>query len=464
MKQGIGKHFISRLSEIVLATDLFDLKGARRFFIKWTRIAAIAVRESYRNKVSLRAASLTYVTLVSIVPVFAFAFSIGKGLGFSDKLKNFLISKAAASTALSAGHETGGVSFALEKIFNYIEKTNFETLGVVGVVMLVYLVIQLLGNIETTFNDIWGVTVQRSIRRKFTDYISVVVIFPFFVLVAATGTAVLASHTFSGLLYAKGTAGVLIRFIIGYASYVFLWLAFFALYMFMPNTRVKVGSAVIGGIIGGTLWQVIQWLYFHFQIGIAKYNVIYSTMASLPVFLVWLYMSWEILLFGAEITFAHQTVRTYRFAEMGEKLWKKASEIFGLSLVVLIAKNFLEGNKPLGIKHLSDALGVKPAVIKPILDSLKKNDIIVDATGTGAAYLLTVAPDKLSPIQVIDAVSGGSEPDVPVNRIQPEVYRFYTGMNRRVQEVYRDYTIAGLLNREEEPRSADEENGRGGRI
>ncbi len=448
MKQGRGRHFIDRLSEVFLVKDLVDLKGIRHFSIKWTRIFAITTREFFRNKISLRAASLTYVTLVSIVPVFAFAFSIGKGLGFSDKLKNFLISKVAASTSLKSGNEAGGVSFALEKVFNYIEKTNFETLGVIGVVMLVYLVIQLLGNIETAFNDIWGVTVQRTIRRKFTDYISVVVIFPFFVLVAATGTAALASHSFTDLLYAKGNIGLLIKVIISYSSYIFLWLAFFALYMFMPNTRVKAPSALIGGVIGGTSWEIIQWVYFHFQIGIANYNVIYSTMASLPIFLVWLYMSWEILLFGAELSFAHQMVGTYRFFDAGQKLRRKTSEIIALSLVVMIAKNFLEGKKPLGIKALSDALGVKPGMIKPLLDTLREKEIVYAASGSDAAFLLAVAPDKLSPLQVIDAVSGDTGSDIQAVRFQPEVYRFYTEMNDTLHTAYQERTIAGLLHHE----------------
>ena len=445
MKEGIGRHSLDKLVEYFFGKELVDIKGLRRFWIKWTRIFTMTTKEFFKNKISLRAASLTYVTLVSIVPVFAFAFSIGKGLGFSDKLKVFLISKVAASTALNAGDEASGVSFALEKVFNYIEKTNFETLGAIGVITLVYLVIQLLGSVETTFNDIWGVTVQRSLRRKFTDYISVVVIFPFFVLSAATFTAALASHKFTALLYARGSIGFLIKTAISYSSYIFLWIAFFALYMFMPNTKVKFSSALAGGIIGGTSWEIIQWVYFHFQIGISKYNVIYSTMAALPVFLVWLYLSWEILLFGAVLSFAHQTVGTYRFRDIGKKLQKKAAELLALSIVFKIANNFAEGKKPVGIKHLSDALGVKPDVIKPVIDNLKEQEILYDAAGQDRAYLLAVSPDKLSTFQVVDAVSGNGGTGTSLSLIEPEVNKFYAEMNDDLRKKYQAHTIADLL-------------------
>ena len=156
MRNGVVKRNADKLSELFLIKELADFKGLRRFWIRWTRIFAIAAKEFFKNKSTLTASALTYVTLVSIVPVLAFAFSIGKGLGFQNKLKDFLIDKVAASVTLNADNSVGGVSLALEKIFNYVEKTNFETLGVIGVVMLIYLAIQLLGNIENAFNAIWG--------------------------------------------------------------------------------------------------------------------------------------------------------------------------------------------------------------------------------------------------------------------------------------------------------------------
>jgi membrane protein len=444
MRNGVVKRNADKLSELFLIKELADFKGLRRFWIRWTRIFAIAAKEFFKNKCSLTASALTYVTLVSIVPVLAFAFSIGKGLGFQNKLKDFLINKVAASVTLNADNSAGGVSLALEKIFNYIEKTNFETLGAIGVVMLVYLVIKLLGNIENVFNDIWGVTAHRSMIRKLSDYLSVIVIFPMFVLIAATSTAALTSSKFLQILYNEGSIGLLIKFLLSYSSYLFLWLAFFAIYMFMPNTKVKFSSALIGGIIGGTSWEIVQWAYFHFQVGISNYNIIYSTLAALPIFLAWLYLSWLILLFGAELTFAHQMVDTYSFGDAGRKLIKKTRDVLALSIVGLIAGNFAEGKKPIGIKHLSDAMGVKPEVIKPVLDNLCEKNIVY-ASEPDKVYLLSVAPDKLLTLQVLDAVSGSIESGININRINPAVYRFYTEMEKLTRDTYKEHTIADIM-------------------
>ena len=125
-----------------------------------------------------------------------------------------------------------------------------------------------------------GGRASRSLIRKLSDYLSVVVIFPLFVLIAATSTAALTSGKFLQILYIKGSIGLLIKLLLGYSSYLFLWLAFFALYMFMPNTKVKFTSALIGGIIGGTSWQIIEWAYFHFQVDISRYNIIFIRMAG----------------------------------------------------------------------------------------------------------------------------------------------------------------------------------------
>ncbi|MGC8685361.1 MAG: YihY/virulence factor BrkB family protein, partial [bacterium] len=436
------KHFV----DVIFTKEIKEVKGIRKLLLKWAKILAIAIKESLKNRINLRAASLTYVTLVSIVPVFAFAFSIGKGLGFGEKLKVFLIKKVAESTSLNSDNSGSWVASALERVFNYIDKTNFETLGVIGVVMLVYLVIQLLGSIEATFNDIWYVTSQRSLKRKFTDYISVVVIFPFFVLIASASTAALASHKVIQLLLGMGSIGSMIKIAIGYSSYIFLWIAFSALYLFMPNTKVKLGSAIVSGIIGGTLWEVIQWLYFHFQIGLSKYNVIYSTMAALPAFLIWLYISWEILLFGAEISFAHQMVDKYRIIDSMKMLKRKTAELIGLSIILRIAKNFIDGKKPITIKQLSDSLGLKYDVIEPVINLLKEKEIIYEIKNHEPVFLLALSPGKLSALDVINAVSDSSDQDIDLNHIDPVAYDFCTKLTGTLQEQYHRYTIADLLN------------------
>lgn len=430
--------------DIFFIRDLFDLKRGR-FWVKWTRIFAIAIREFVKDNCGLRASALTFVTLVSIVPVLAFAFSIGKGLGFHEHLKEFLMSRITAGLGLEEESGASQIMVVLERIFDYVDRTNFQTLGAIGTIMLVYLVIRLLGNIENTFNDIWGVAVQRSIVRKFSDYLSIVIVFPLFVLLAATGTAALTSHKFLTLLENLGRAGSLIKMLFRFTPYIFLWIAFIAVYMVMPNTKVKFSSALIGGIIGGTAWQFAQWLYFHFQVSISRYNAIYSTVAALPIFLIWLQLSWMVLLFGAEIAFAHQMVESYRFVGTEKLSGRRATEVFALSIVSMIAKNFVEGRRPPGLKQFSDALGVKSEIIKPIIENLIKKEIIYDVSGNGSSYLLSVAPDKLSTLDVINAVSGDLKSEANLNRVAPVIYKFYEEIEETLNSKYKNHTIKDLL-------------------
>lgn len=441
------KNILNRGLDVFFIRDLLDLKRGR-FWVKWTRIFAIAVREFIKDNCGLRASALTFITLVSIVPVLAFAFSVGKGLGFHEHLREFFMNKVVSGIG---GEESSGakqIVFVMERIFDYVDRTNFQTLGVIGIIILIYLVIRLLGNIENTFNDIWGVTVQRSIIRKLSDYLSIIIIFPLFVLLAATGTASLTSHKFLSFLGNLGSAGVLLKMLLKYVPYLFLWIAFIAVYMVMPNTRVRFRSALVGGIIGGTSWQIAQWVYFHFQVSISRYNAIYSTVASLPIFLIWLQLSWMVLLFGAELAFAHQMVKTYKFVDSGKIVNKKLLEVLALSTVWIIAKNFLQGKKPFGIRHISDALGVKPEIIKPVITKLIEKEIIYDASGNGNTYLLSISPDKLFTLDVINAVSGDLKSEVNINRISPEICKFFEGLEETLNSKYSAHTIANLIQKE----------------
>lgn len=439
------RDFAGRLLDLFFIRELVDIKGLRRFYVRWTRIIAIAIREFIKDNCTLRASALTFVTLVSIVPVLAFASSIGKGLGFHKNLKEFLMKKLISGLGIDTEGAGSQITLVLERIFDYVDRTNFQTLGAIGTIMLIYLVIRLFGSIENSFNDIWGVTQQRTLLRKFSDYLSIVVVFPLFVLLAATGTAALTSHKFLFILEGLGGVGILLKMLLRYAPYLFLWIAFIAVYMVMPNTKVKFSSALVGGIIGGTSWQFAQLVYFHFQVSISRYNAIYSTVAALPIFLIWLQLSWMVLLFGAEFVFAYQMVESYRFVGTEKLAGCRASAVYALSIVRMIARNFVEGRRPLGLKQFSDALGVKSEIIKPVIANLIEKEIIYDVSGNGSSYLLSMAPDKLSTLKVINAVTGDLKSEIDVDRISPDIYKFYEDLEETLNSKYKNHTIRDLL-------------------
>ena len=267
------------------------LKG--RFFSALRIIYGISANFT-THKGPLRAAALTYTTVLSLVPFLAIAFAVLKGLGAQNALEPVLQRFAGDS------EET------ISRIIAYVNNTNVKSLGVIGLVMLIVTVISLMDSIDEAFNTVWGVRETRTLQRRFSDYMSVVIVGPILLLAATSMTSFLQSQWLLQWLIENTYLGDAILLSFRLLPYLSVWIAMVFLYVFIPNTRIKFGSAVIGGVIAGTAWELAQWGYFHFQVGVANYNAIYGTLSALPVFLVWIYTSWLIVLFGLEIVCAHQ--------------------------------------------------------------------------------------------------------------------------------------------------------------
>jgi membrane protein len=256
---------------------------------------------------SLYAAALTFITLLSLIPFLAFLFAIAKGLGIQNYIQNIILAKLAL-----------GKQQIYLNIIKYIQNTNLTTLGSVGIIFLFLVIIRLLSFIEEVFNVIWKVEASRKITRKISDYLSIVTLCPIFLFLAITFTATLSSSTILEKLSRFHWLSDIYLSFLKLLPFLSIWFAFCIFYMFMPNTKVNFSSALLAGIISGTLWQITQWLYLKFQIGIARYNAIYGTFASLPIFMIWLYVSWEIILAGAEFAFVHQNRKSLRLSPKGE--------------------------------------------------------------------------------------------------------------------------------------------------
>ena len=243
-----------------------------------------------------RSSSLTLQVLLSIVPVLAVGFSLSKGLGLeSERLRSMLV-------RLFSGHEE-----IVERLLNYVEHTDVRALGTVGLLFLIYSAVSLLGRIEISFNKIWGVKHNRPLVRKFADYLSVLLIFPLLMVSATTITASVSASSFGVWLQ----SAPLLSWVFKLLPFVIVWAAFTFIYVFMPNTKVSVKAGMAGAFVAALVWSLVQWGYIYFQVGVSKYNAIYGTFAALPIFLVWLNLSWTIVLLGCEIVFVVQHERTY---------------------------------------------------------------------------------------------------------------------------------------------------------
>jgi membrane protein len=345
----------------------------------------------------LRAAALTFTTMLSLVPFLAIAFSVLKGFGVQNALEPLLRQVAGDS------QET------ISRIIDYVNNTNVKSLGAVGLLLLVLTVISLLESIEESFNATWGVRETRPLKRRFSDYLSVVIVGPILLLAATSMTTSLQSQWLVKWLIEHTYLGNTILLLFRMVPYLFIWLAMIFLYIFIPNTKVRLGSAVLGGVLAGTAWQIAQWGYFHFQVGLAKYNAIYGTLSALPIFLVWVYTSWLIVLFGLEVVYAHQfhTVRAARLRIRAQTATTR--DVLALSTLLLVCSRFRTGAPPPFPAQLSDELGITLTEVEELLDTLRNLRFLVKVDDNGG-WLPAREPSVIMLDEVLTALRGKLPP------------------------------------------------------
>jgi len=363
--------------------DATDKPWWRRAVINQGQILALVVRGFIADGCMLRASALTFTTLLSLVPLLALVFSVLKGFGVQNELEPLLLEQLAV-----------GGGEAVTKIVEYINNTNVARLGTYGLVFLIATVLTLLSNIEESFNSVWGVKETRPMLRRFTDYFSVVTIGPLLVVVAISMTSTLKSQQLVITLTEYEYVGEVLLFMFEILPFVVMWLVFAGLYLFMPNVKVSPKAALIGGVFGGTLWQLSQWGYLSFQVGVARYNAIYGTMAALPILMVWIYLSWMIVLLGLEMTYATQNLRTIRQDLRGKRVNFASIEFIAVTVLLFVSRRFYTGKRALGQEELASDLDVPPRLLRTILEELMRLGFVVatthenDATGYQPAQAL----------------------------------------------------------------------------
>jgi membrane protein len=365
------------------------------------------------HKGPLRAAALTYTTVLSLVPFLAIAFSVLKGFGAQNALEPILQRVAGDS------EET------ISRIIAYVNNTNMKSMGAIGLVMLILTVISLMGSIEEAFNAVWGVRETRSVQRRFSDYLSVVIVGPVLLLAATSMTSSLQSQWLLQWIIQNTYLGDAILLLFRFLPYLSVWIAMVFLYIFIPNTRIRFASAVTGGVIAGTAWELAQWGYFHFQVGVANYNAIYGTLAAVPVFLVWIYTSWLIVLFGLEIVCAHQHrghglpgISTFR-------LTANCREELAVALMVQVSLHFQKGGVPPTSQLLADQLNVPLLPLETVFDELERLGYLVATSGNIPGWLPARDPSEVQISEVIGALRGVSAPQAasPVLQLAEDVIR-----------------------------------------
>lgn len=383
----------------------------KALYIRPLRILLLSFRAFNEDQCMFRASALTFYSLLSIVPVLAMAFGIAKGFGFQETLERQL-------------HESFyGHQEVIDNVTVFansmLESTKGGLMAGVGVLVLFWTVIRVLGNIESAFNHILNFSRSRSMGRKVSDYMATMFICTVLLVLSSAVTVVIKSQVTSAVesFSILGSVSPAIFFLLKLLPYCAIWLLFTFLYMFLPNGKISLKFGLPAAIGAGTLFQLFQWAYVSFQIGVTKYNAIYGSFAALPLFLVWLQISWLIVLFGAELLFSIKNEEDYEFAPDFSEISYRLKMTILLQVVHFLVKQFCRGAPPVTSARIVEALKIPKSLLEQILMEIRAAGIVSEIRpdkGGARAYQPAQDVDLFTVKYVVDRVEQQGIDQVPV--------------------------------------------------
>jgi membrane protein len=480
----------SRLIKIL--TDVYtggeaELSRLERF----AHLCALVVRSFVRNRCPVRAAALSYATLLALIPLLAVAISVTSSLLKNegeekiyqaiDKLVSHVMPPATLSTndqavslnlspgvsvaltptnavaetnvvAAGTGDSGGDTRVAVAQkeaaqyIHTFIQNTRTGTLGVIGMLLLVYVAIQMLANIEDTFNDIWGVTRGRNWLLRVVLYWTTITLGPL-AIVATLGLAS-GSHlqTTRNLVAQMPFIGNLIFQLL---PLVVLWLTFTLVYQIVPNTRVRFNAAFVGGVVGGSLWHLNNLFGFLYVSRVVSNSKIYGSLGLVPVFMIGLYFSWLILLFGAQVAYAFQNRAAYLQDKLAENVNQRGREFIALRLMTFIGHRFQRGLPPVTVQEISAELGIPSRLAQQVLQTLLATRIVTETAGAEPAYAPARPLDSMNAHHILQAMraGGGQELLLRDEPARAEVYGEFARIEEAERRAAASVTMLDLVNR-----------------
>jgi membrane protein len=401
----IVHRFRKFIIEDIWKVSLNELSQKQYFLIKGLRIIVLAIRGFIDNACVQKASGLTYYSLISVVPIAAMAFGIAKGFGFEQSLEAELQKQF-------AGHQEI-VVWIMDFAIKYLDSVKGGMIAGVGFAILMWSMMKVLGFIEDSFNDIWEVKRPRSFVRKFSDYLSLMMVALLFLI--SSSSMIVFVRQEMGSVYFGGVAGAFLGYVI---PYLLIWIVFTMMFVIMPNTRVKFSSALVGGIISGTLFQLLQYYYIHFQIGVSSYNAIYGSFAAFPLFLIWLNTSWMIVLFGSELAYATQNVRNFEYESDTKSISYNYKRQVYLIVAQFVAKRFYHGEKAPTTNEIAFDLKLPIRLVTDIIFELTECGILSEISideGKESAFQPAMDVHKLKICTVLNRLEEKGSSDFLVN-------------------------------------------------
>jgi membrane protein len=427
------------LATEVWNTELSSLTGWRHVIVRFVRVLQMVGKGFREDDLFLHASALTFSFLMSLVPLLAIIFALLKGLGAGEEASQRLMHSI-------EGMPTQFQAF-MTQILDIVSRTNVAALGWVGVIVLLVTVVQVLSAVEVSFNKVWGIPTSRPLIRRVTNYISVTVVVPVLIMSAFTITASLSSERINEML---GLAAPLYRALLRLTPIVAVWIAFFFLFIFMPNTQVRRRSAAGSALATAILWVLWQKLYILLQANLAKGNAIYGTFASVPVFLMWLYTCWVIVLLGAELAFALQNHETYHMERIAGRADVRSRMALAISTVLQAARSFTEGHAPFNALAFAHDRLVPVRLVHEILGMLMAGGYMAEIGDETGQYVLVRAPERITVREIINTVlrEGSSRESLGLNRLDAAVEKTIRELEGAIDETTGTRTFKDLLDAE----------------
>lgn len=399
-------------------------QGAGNVLARIRRFMVAVGWRFYADHGLLHASALAYVSLLSLVPLFALMFAGLKGLGVQRRLEPLLLSR------LALDHDVAS------RIIGYIDRTNVRTLGALGAVGLVFTALSVLSSVEASFNLIWRVRQSRTWWRKLTDYLGTVLLTPLLLLAAVAITSSLRDQVLLQLVLHTQYVGGVVVGLLRLAPFVINAVALAILYAVMPNRRPYVPGILFGAVVAGCLWQAVQWAYVTIGVRLVTHNAIYGTLSQLPVTLVWLYVSWAIILAGAQLAVVHEFGAEVAVHGQSASRWAVA-----LHLLARAADYFRGRGKGIDALATAKELRLEVDLVMEVIETLRNAGFLAPVDDGQPSYMLARDPRAIDLAAVDALVDVGV---VPAG-CDPRVKAWIAGLGAQRGDHWRQRRLADLL-------------------
>ncbi len=411
-----------------------DLPYYKILFYRFCKIIFIITNSPFIKDIITHAMALSFQVVFSLIPLLALLFSVAKGFDIADKVEPLILQH-------TAGGEIAGN--LIPKIVEYVNNTNVAALGYTGLVFIIYVAISMISRIESSFNQICSVDKPRTIFRKFSDYLSVLLLAPVLLFLSIGLSTSLSSHVFIQKLLEIGMLAGAMKLFVFSLPWIISILILTGLYVFIPNTNIRFFPALTAGFFAGIAWQLTQITFIHFQVGVARYNAIYGTFASVPILMFWIYVSWIIVLSGALICAACQNVRHFHPLARQKNINFQVSEKISLLALTIICRCFNNGKEGAGLRELSNELDLPRDLIMKSIKGLVKIGYVVQAGDEREFYLPTrpVAQIKLADFFVDSKKMVGEDFTFPDSPTKEKINNLFNRYQQALREQFGEESV-----------------------